>query len=92
MAVTAELSRLQAVQLKLIEAWRSRGVWAEDGSRSAGARLARETHLRRGSANELIRRGKALAAMPATLSALEDGTITVDHVDLLGSCQHADPT
>jgi hypothetical protein len=85
MDVTAELSRLQAVQFKLAEVWRSRRVWAEDGSRSAGARLARETHLRRGSANEVIRRAKAVAAMPAALSALEDGAITVDHVDLLAA-------
>ena len=85
MAVTAELSRLQAVQLKLAGVWSSRGVWAEDGSRSSGARLARETHVRRGSANEVIRRAKALAAMPAALDALEDGTITVDHVDLLAA-------
>ena len=68
--ITAELARLQAVQLKLAEAWTTRGVWAEDGSRSAGARLARETHLRRATANEVIRRAKAVAAMPATRSAL----------------------
>ncbi len=83
--VTAELARLQAVQLKLAETWTTRGVWAEDGSRSAGARLARETHLRRATANEVIRRAKAVAAMPATRSALEDGVINVDHVDLLAS-------
>jgi hypothetical protein len=63
--VTAQLSRLQAVQLKLANAWTTRGIWSEDGSRSAAARLARETHSKRGVANNVIRRatGRRVAAL-----------------------------
>ena len=40
-------SRLEAQWCRLIRRWDNRQVWADNGSKAAGARLARETHRRR---------------------------------------------
>jgi hypothetical protein len=63
--------------------WTNRGIWAEDGSRAAGARLSRETHLPKPAAYRIVRRAAVLAEMPKTAAALAVGKITVEHVDLL---------
>lgn len=76
-------SRLEAVTLRLASSWDTRRTWAENGSKSAEARLAREAKVRRATAARQLRRARALAAMPATAAALAAGAITVDHVDLL---------
>jgi hypothetical protein len=85
LATTEELSTLQAIQAKLADEWSRRGIWAEDGSRHPGARLARETRTRKASAYRVIRRGQALAEMPATGEALTFGRINIDHVALLAT-------
>jgi hypothetical protein len=61
-------------------------LWAVDGSKAAGARLARETHLRRGECDRLVRRGRDLAAMPAAARAYSAGELHGAHVDLVASC------
>jgi hypothetical protein len=75
--------RLAAATMRFAASWQRRRTWAENGSKSAEARLVRETKLRRTSAKQLLRRAEALASMPRTAAALADGSITVDHVDLL---------
>ena len=40
-------SRLEAQWCRLIGRWDSRQIWADNGSKAPGARLARETHRRR---------------------------------------------
>ncbi len=89
LSLTEELSTLQAIQAKLADEWSKRGIWAEDGSRHPGARLARETRTRKASAYRVIRRGQALAQMPATAEALTVGRINIDHVELLGAANTA---
>ena len=76
-------SALDAAIHELAAEWTGRGIWAEDGSRAAGARLARDAHLRKPSAYHLVRRAVALTEMPVSAAALTAGTITVEHVDLL---------
>lgn len=76
-------SMLDAVTLRFAEEWEARGLWAEDGSRAADARLSREVKISRSNARKTLRRAKALKSMPATAQALAAGTITIDHVDLL---------
>jgi hypothetical protein len=76
-------SRLEAATLRLASTWDARRTWAYDGSKSAQARLAREAKVRRATASQTLRRAKALASMPHTAAALREGSITVDHVDLL---------
>ncbi len=63
--------------------WTKRGIWAEDGSRAAGARLSREAHLPKPAAYRIVRRAAVLAEMPKTAAALALGKISVEHVDLL---------
>ena len=59
-------TRLEAQWCRLIGRWDARQIWAGDGSKAAGARLARETHWRRGDCDRLVRRARDLAVMPAT--------------------------
>ena len=75
--------RLAAVRAKLISAWAARGVWADDGSRSAANRLSREASTSVNSAKVEVRRARALRSMPHTAAALADGELSPDHVDLL---------
>ena len=49
-------SRLEALWCRLIASWDRRQLWADNGSKSPGARLARETHRRRGDCDRLVRR------------------------------------
>jgi hypothetical protein len=84
-ALSAEVTRLHAAVLARAERWDARNVWANDGSRSAGHRLAREANTTVTAAKATIRRARALRDMPATREALQRGTITVDHVDLLAN-------
>jgi hypothetical protein len=79
-------SRLEAQWCRLIARWDNRQVWADNGSKAAGARLARETHRRHGDADRLVRRSRDLATMPATEVAYQAGEICGAHVDLVGSC------
>ncbi len=44
-ALEREASRAAAVRAKVLAAWDSRRIWADDGSKSAAARLARECAL-----------------------------------------------
>jgi hypothetical protein len=62
-------TRLEAQWCRLIARWDANQVWADDGSKAPGARLARETHMRRGDCNQLVRRARDLAAMPAMAKA-----------------------
>ena len=57
-------TRLEAALCRLIGRWDRRQIWADNGSKAAGARLARETHQRRGDADRLVRRARDLVAMP----------------------------
>jgi Domain of unknown function (DUF222) len=80
---------LDSAVLNLAGEWTNRGIWAEDGSRAAGARLAREANLRKGTAYNLVRRATALSEMPETATALAAGELTVEHVDLLATANTA---
>ena len=65
--------------------WTNRGIWAEDGSRAAGARLARETRLRTTGRLPAGSSGRRVGGMPLVAAALAAGQITVDHVGLLAA-------
>jgi hypothetical protein len=75
--------RLAAVRAKLIAAWAARGVWADDGSRSAAHRLSRDASTSVNAAKVEVRRARALRTMPHTAAALAAGDLSPDHVDLL---------
>jgi Domain of unknown function (DUF222) len=89
MGLLTQRNALDAAIHRLAGEWTNRGIWAEDGSRAAGARLARDSHLRKPSAYGIVRRAAALAEMPETARALAAGTLTVEHVDLLAAATAA---
>ena len=83
MALQHEMSRLAAIQARLVAAWDGRRLWADDGSKSATARLAREGDASPMTARVELRRARKLRSMPATAAALAEGKLSVDKADLL---------
>jgi hypothetical protein len=81
--VQRQRHRLAAVAATAISAWDQRMVWADNGARSAAARLANETSTSTSSAGTDVRRARQLRSMPATAAALGTGDLSPDHVDLL---------
>jgi hypothetical protein len=75
--------RLTAATATIVARWDARRVWADDQSKAPGARLARETGSAKRSTDEVLRRARALATMPATRAAARAGTLSIDMVDLL---------
>lgn len=76
-------SRFAALRARLLAAWDARQVWAGDGSRSAAARLGRDTNLSSKRATAEIARARRLAAMPVTTGAVRAGKLSMDQADLL---------
>lgn len=82
-ALQHEMSRLAAIRARLVAAWDARRLWADDGSKSATARLAREGDASPMTARVELRRARKLRSMPATAAALAEGKLSVDKADLL---------
>ena len=79
-------TRLEAQWCRLIGRWDGRHIWADNGSKAAAARLARETRWRRGDCDRLVGRARDLTRMPHTEAAYRAGGICGRHVDLVASC------
>src|SRR5262245_60585915 len=77
-------ARLGVVAARLVERWDRRQIWADDQSRSAATRLARDTNTSVGSAKVELRRARHLSSMPATEAAVVAGELSLDHVELFG--------
>jgi hypothetical protein len=75
--------RLTAAAVPAVARWNARSVWADNGARTAGTRLAVETRSSKGAADAAVRRATALVHMPLTLAALQAGDISLDIADLL---------
>ena len=88
-ALQREQARLGVVAARLLNQWAGRRVWAGDGSRSATARLARDTTSAPATAAVELRRARHLGALPATASAIWAGQLSLDHLDLLGRAAQA---
>jgi 5-methylcytosine-specific restriction endonuclease McrA len=76
-------SRLAAAQARLVARWDARMVWADDGSKAAGARLARDSESCKRTAYGLLRRARRLTSMPIVADAFCSGALHADVVDLL---------
>src|SRR3954469_24067723 len=76
-------SRLAAAEARLLARWDARMVWADDGSKAAGARLARDTESCKRTAYGLLRRARRLTSMPVVADAFASGDLQADVVDLL---------
>ncbi len=88
-AVQRLRDRLAVVAAGLLERWSQSGVWASDGSKSAAARLARETRSSTRTAHAELRRARSLATMPATTAAGAAGGVSLDQIDLLANANTA---
>ena len=75
--------RLDAATATVGARWDRRGVWRSDGSRSAAARLARDTSTSLPRARRDLRRAHHLTTMPVLAEAVGEGRLSMDHVDLL---------
>lgn len=74
---------IEATRTELVGEWDRRQVWALDGSRSAAARLARETGMGIATARRMVRRARRLRSMAATRAAFAAGEVGVEQVDAL---------
>ena len=80
-------SRLEAQWCRLIGRWDGRQIWAVNGSKAAGARLARESALASsGRRPSGAPRPRPRLGEPHTEQAYEAGQICGAHVDLVASC------
>lgn len=70
--VEARQRSLDAERAELLWAWDRRRAWADDGSLSAAARLARETGVTGAEARSRIRTVQVLGSMPHTAAALAE--------------------
>ena len=62
-----------------VREWDRRCMWAEDGSKSPTARMARDANCSRPAAGASVKLSRALARMPLTDAALATGIISTDH-------------
>lgn len=83
MSLSRERDRLAGAHARILARWDARGVWRSDRSRSAVARLARETCHFTSSARHELQRARRLAAMSATEAGLVGGELSLDQVDVL---------
>jgi len=82
-------SRLAVVRAEATAAWDARRMWAEDGSKSPAARLARECGLDPATAKAELCRARKLRSMPVVRDALARGLLSVDKADLLARARTA---
>jgi hypothetical protein len=78
-------ARFAAVRARHLAAWVERGAWAEDGSKAAWSRLARDCGLSKATAQTEVGRATRLRSMAATAASFADGGLSIDQVDLLRS-------
>jgi hypothetical protein len=84
-ALVRQRHRLDAEIARRAARWEQRDVWRSDGSRAPWARLSRTAAVAPGGAKQILRRGRAVSAMPVTGEAWRCGDIGSDHVDLLAA-------
>lgn len=77
-------ARLTAVKFAVADQFARSGVWAEKGHRTPGAALRAEHRLSGSVSNGIFRNAKRAKTMPASVTALEDGEISLQHFERLG--------
>jgi len=83
MQLTREESRLAAAKSTVVAAWDSQRQWADNGSKTAAARLMLDASVSARTARRALYRARRLRTMPCTASALAEGKLSMDHADLL---------
>lgn len=74
-------SLLDALTAGFVSRWDSRHLWADDGSRSAGARLGRDAGCRKQTAGRMVHIARTVRSMPKVAKAWRVGQISTDHVE-----------
>jgi hypothetical protein len=82
-ATRRQRDRLAAAEARLLAVWDARKIWADDGSKAAASRLARECSLATQTTRVELRRARKLRGMPQTAEALRDGKLSIDQAELL---------
>lgn len=81
-ALARQRDRLAVAHARLLARWDGRRVWQNDQSRTAAARLARETGHFIGTTRAELRRARRLATMQITTTAALAGDLSLDQVDV----------
>lgn len=75
--------RVVAYQSRCLAKWKASRAWEHDGSRSAISYMSRDTGMSPEEAGWKLRRAEALATMPVTAKAVEDGSLSLGRADVL---------
>ena len=78
-----QIDLLCAQEAADLQQWDANKVWTDDGSKSAGHRLSRESRSSIAGCKRLVYRAKRLVLMPLTSQAFASGKLSVDRVDQL---------
>jgi hypothetical protein len=76
-------NRIDGVLLAALGVWDQRGIWSDDGSKSAAARFAREVNWSKHTAAVAVHRARALRHLPATASAVSSGALSAEFIDII---------
>lgn len=76
-------SLLDAATAEFVARWDARCLWADDGSKAPGPRLARDVGCRPQTASRIVHSARASRSMPLVTAAWRSGTISTDHVERL---------
>ncbi|MBW8825700.1 MAG: DUF222 domain-containing protein [Acidobacteria bacterium] len=85
LALTRQLSQLEAVTARALARWDANRSWADDGGRSGAAWLAAKTHLPKPTCRRRIRLGRTMRDLPAVAAAWLAGDVDGAHVGALGA-------
>jgi hypothetical protein len=81
--VHREVGRLALAGAQVLGEWDARRVWAANGSKSAAARLARETRTDPAAAKACMARARRVRRLPRSVAAVADGTLSLDQFDVI---------
>ena len=76
-------SLLDAKAASFVARWDARVLWANDGSKAPGARLARDVGCRRQTTNRAVHTARSTRSMSLVSAAWQTGDISTDHVERL---------
>ena len=83
--------RFELAAGRVLAGWDTRGVWRNDQSLSAPARLSREINSSLRSCRARLRQARRLDDIPAVVEAVGRGELSVEHLELLGRAQRVAP-
>lgn len=81
--IDAAVARLTTARATVLVAQRDSGAWRASGDPTFEAWRARTSRTGARAAVTEVRRGDALATMPAVRDAVDEGRVTVEHVDVV---------